>query len=472
MEKKEFKKLKKYGAYITPISVFKEYILPMIKNDIYNYIWVDLFAGEGNLILPILEEIPKSDRIDFFRKHIFLFEIQEELVFKAIENATKYGIPPEIAKQNILQRDSIKDYPKFLLKMRLPIFHITNPPYLYIGHIAKNQELREYLNYFEINNKGYQDLYQLCLMNDLRFGIKKMIYIIPTNFLFGFSISNKIRKEFLNVYTIRKAIIFEKKIFELTGVNVMICLFERKEASRDEIITFEGVKIGELTKKRIYILRPENKYRAGGEFEEFVNTYKSPAPLNVEYYLTLEEIDKKEGNFEVELLDVNNLVGSKYKKIKVYVNEEISNKIKSNILFIRTLDTGTKNGRAGIYVIKDIFKVDGILVTKSKHRTHPIQIFIYPQLSVEEQILLKDYFNLMLEYFRKKTDSEFMTTYKYSNSNYTRKYLGLIQAKKLIQTFPILILKQNELKYFRNLIKNKNVKEIIEYIKNVNKRTL
>jgi len=105
-------------------------------------------------------------------------------------------------------------------------------------------------------------------------------------------------------------------------------------------------------------------------------------------------------------------------------------------LFVRTVDTGTINGRAGLYNIKEVFEADGILVTKAKYRTHPIQIFFDPALTVDEQKLLMNYFNLILEYFRQKTDSEFLTTYKYSNSKYTRKYLGLSQVKKLIQTFP------------------------------------
>jgi len=70
-------------------------------------------------------------------------------------------------------------------------------------------------------------LYQLGLINDLHHGIKKMVYIIPSNFLFGFSVSNKIRDDFLKYYIIRKAIIFEKEIFEYTGTNVVICFFER-----------------------------------------------------------------------------------------------------------------------------------------------------------------------------------------------------------------------------------------------------
>ncbi|MFN3967146.1 MAG: hypothetical protein ACK4JE_05565 [Endomicrobiia bacterium] len=86
-------------------------------------------------------------------------------------------------------------------------YHITNPPYLYLGYIAKNSERN--LKYFSGPNEGYQDLYQIALINDLRHNLEKLIYIIPTNFLFGFSISNKIRKDFFPFYNIKKAIIFE-----------------------------------------------------------------------------------------------------------------------------------------------------------------------------------------------------------------------------------------------------------------------
>jgi hypothetical protein len=51
------------------------------------------------------------------------------------------------------------------------------------------------------------------------------------------------------------------------------------------------------------------------------------------------------------------------------------------------------------------------------------------------QYIIKDYFNKTLEHLRELTDSEFMTTYKYSNSLYTRKYLGLSIVKKIIETF-------------------------------------
>ncbi|MHA1235971.1 MAG: hypothetical protein ACTSQL_12935 [Promethearchaeota archaeon] len=59
---------------------------------------------------------------------------------------------------------------------------------------------------------------------------------------------------------------------------------------------------------------------------------------------------------------------------------------------------------------------------------------------------------MILEHFREKLDSEFLTTYKYSNAIYTRKYLGLTQVRKIIETFP----------YELDLLKKKNLKALIE----------
>jgi methylase of polypeptide subunit release factors len=454
------------GEHLTPVKIFKNFILPEIKNNLYDYIWVDLFCGEGNLILPILELIPEKERIDFFKKHIYMFDIQPELVKKAINNAKQYGIPFEIAKENILVRDTIQNYPDFILTNDLPVYHITNPPYLYIGHIAKHKATKEYLEYFKGENEGYQDLYQLALMNDLRHGIEKMIYIIPSNFLFGFSVSNKIRMDFFYWYTITKAYIFEKKVFEHTGTNVIISFFERKKSLDRKPIIFKGVKINNTIKERTYVLKPENKYRAGNEFEEFVNNYKTSKPLRVIFYLTMEEVKQNQGDKEIWVIDANSFNGKTYEKKKIFVNEKLFQKIKSNVLFVRTVDTGSLEGRAGLYVIRDAFGVDGILVSKDKYRTHPIQVFLEPSLSIKAQLLLKDYFNLILEYFREITDSEFMTTYKYSNSKYTRKYLGLKQVKALIETFPLLELNEDERKKLANLVVYKNVEELVSFIKN------
>ncbi|MFN4319390.1 MAG: N-6 DNA methylase [Aquificaceae bacterium] len=443
---------RKFGAYLTPIDVFKKFIFSEIKDLIYQYTWIDLFAGEGNLILPILEEVPKDRRVEFFRNHIFLFDIQKSMVEKAIENARKYGIPYDVAKRNIQVRDTLKNYPD-IKQFKYPVYHITNPPYLYLGYIVKHS--KEYLKYFSNINEGYQDLYQIALINDLRNGVEKMVYIIPTNFLFGYSISNKIREDFLKFYTIRKAVIFEKQVFEHTGTNVCICFFERKREPKAEPVIFKAIKVNSRVIEKEYRLLPQNFYRAGSEFEEFVSKYKVASPLKVEFYLTLEEVLNNKGSIEVKLLDANS-----YKITPYLVNKRLYEKLRKNPLFVRTLDTGDWNGRVGIYNLKEAFGVDGIVVSKAKYRTHPIQIFILPELKEEDLDLLKDYFNFVLEYLRNETDSEFLTTYKYSNSSYTRKYLGLTQVKKLLDTAPIHLMSKEEKRELRIFIDEKDINAI------------
>lgn len=467
----ESKRRRKYGEHLTPVEIFHKFILPDIIDKLTEYLWVDLFAGEGNLILPILNYVDISCRIDFFKQHIFMSDIQRDMIDKSIANAEGFGIPENIARQNIVQRDSIKEYPTFLIQRELPVFHITNPPYLYLGYISKNPDTQTLLDYFRDENSGYQDLYQICLMNDLRNKIGQMIYLIPTNFLFGFSSANLFRDDFLSFYTIKKAIIFEKAIFDFTGTNVGIFFFERKKRPSREAILFEAEKINKKTSKRSYILKPENHFRAGGGFDDFTRDYKVSRPIKSNFYLSSEEVNRNLGDADVEVIDVNNFNGNKYAKRLITVNQRLKEKIISNILFVRTVDTGTLGGRAGLYIIRDVFGVDGILVSKLRYRTHPIHIFFEPSLSKEDQVLLRDYVNLILEYYRRSEDSEFMTTYKYSNSSYTRKYLGLSQVKKLIETFPILSLDESQKNTLKKLVRAQDVGQLFDFLKKTNKES-
>ena len=40
---------RKFGIHLTSKELFYTYIFPEIKDKLNQYIWVDLFAGEGNL---------------------------------------------------------------------------------------------------------------------------------------------------------------------------------------------------------------------------------------------------------------------------------------------------------------------------------------------------------------------------------------------------------------------------------------
>jgi hypothetical protein len=69
-----------------------------------------------------------------------------------------------------------------------------------------------------------------------------------------------------------------------------------------------------------------------------------------------------------------------------------------------------------------------------------------------------------LESFREKLDSEFLTTYKYSNADYTRKYLGLTQVRKLIQTFPYATMNENFNQKLTALIEKQDLDAILDLL--------
>ena len=456
-----------WGQYLTSKEIFNDFILPEIKLNLKDYIWVDLYAGEGNLILPILENIPKENRTMFFSEHIYLFDLHPDMIKKCISNAELLGIPKDVATQNIIQSDNLKEFPIFLKNNPLSIFHITNPPYLYLGYIRKHIETQKLNKYFKNENTGYQDLYQIAMMNDLRNKITNLIYILPTNFIFGSSVSNKIRRDFLKNYNITKCYIFEKKVFETTGTNVGIFFFRRKDTPRVETLQFNGFKIKKNKKKikRAYTLKYEYNYRGGWEFHDFIKKYKCKNPLKIKYYLLKEDVQNNIGKNKIIVLDTSNFVSNKYQRIQIYVKQFFKEKIKNNILYVKTLDTGQKDKKIGLYKINEDFDVNGIYTSKKPYRTSPIQLFFTPQITREEQSLLQKYFNFILEYYRDKLDSEFLTTYKYSNAEYTRKYLGLIQTRKIIETLSIRDLSKDKREELRKYIEIKDFKNILNLLK-------
>jgi hypothetical protein len=457
----ERKRRRALGEHLTPSQVFQEYVLPALMPLRTHYRWVDMFAGAGDLIFPLLEQTHPEERTEFFREHVFLYDIQPEMVERCVQRATQLGIPEPIARQNIRCQDTLAHYPTEILDSRLPVYHVTNPPYLYLGYIVKHPETQPYLQYFKGMNEGYQDLYQIALINDLRHNLQRMVYIIPTNFLFGYSNSNKIRDDFLPFYAIEKAIILEKDLFEHTGVHVAICFFKRKMKPAREAQTFEGLKINHAVQSRLYRLSPAYHYRAGAEFEEFTTQFRASRPLKVEYYLYQSTVEEHPGEHCLRLVDANEFTGRDYRRFTAQVDEALYTRVQANPLFVRTLDTGTADGRAGLYLIPEVFEANGIAITRSPYRTHPIQVFLEPTLPYEDVILLRDYFNLLLEYFRSRTDSEFLTTYKYSESAYTRKYLGLSQAKALIETFPYRDISPAQRETLREAVNERDAEKVI-----------
>lgn len=385
--------LKQFGAFLTPIQIFEKYILPYIIDELHNYCWVDMFCGEGNLILPILKFIPEKERIDFFQERIFLFDIQEEMIEKSISNAEKLGIPRNLAAEKIVKRDTLKNYPD-LGNCKYPIFHITNPPYAHISRIGREKDLMRFKQYFQKEVRGLQDIYQIAMMNDIRAKLERMIYIIPTNFLFSRETARQIRENIFLYYDIDEALIFEDRIFEHTGMHVGIFFFRKKKQPKRENIKLDVIKFKAGTSShKSYILQPEFGYKAEFIFDQFLSELKSLNPIRVSFCLDMKEVELNPGPNEIEVLDANSyrIGGNKYLRTTIRVNDELAQRIKSNILFFRNTDSGSSEGRAGLYSIEEVFQVEGILVTKQRMINSPTQIFFDPTLSKEEQIILRDY---------------------------------------------------------------------------------
>ena len=176
-----------------------------------------------------------------------------------------------------------------------------------------------------------------------------------------------------------------------------------------------------------------------------------------------EDVNNNEGKHEIRVVDANKYEKNEYKKLTLSVNDDLKQRIESNILYVRTVDTGSFKGRVGLGKIEDDFNVQGIYVSTNTYRTHPIQIFLEPELSIEDQLLLVKYFNFVLEAFREKLDSEFLTTYKYSDAEYTRKYLGLTQVRGLIETFPIINLNKNNKVELGLSIENRELQDVLTF---------
>jgi hypothetical protein len=260
--------------------------------------------------------------------------------------------------------------------------------------------------------------------------ISKNIYIIPTNFLFSASWTNKVRVWYLENYVIKKAIIFEEKIFDSTWQNVWIFFFNRKEKKNHNKQEFEAIKINWHIKTRNFELTKENNYRWWSEFIDFCKR-NANQNIDVDFYLMEEDIIKNKGENKIIWYDINN------KKYKEYlVNDYFYKKIKENYLYIRTIDTWKNNWRIWLYDIREDYKADCIVITNWKtYRTYPIQIFLNTNQNISLD-KLKIYFNETLEYFREKYDSDFLTTFMYSESSkYVRKFIWLTYTKQLIQTF-------------------------------------
>lgn len=248
-------------------------------------------------------------------------------------------------------------------------FIITNPPFLYRN---KSVDKKIYDIY------GVSDLYKAALLTF--FDSDGGIIILPLNFLCDED--NKLRNKFFNLFNIGYLNIFEETVFDDTSYTICSFYFYKKINKNSEN-NFNVMFFPKKEEKNI-TLTEESGWRLGGEFYDFLNNQKN-----------------------------------------IGISRLVKNKTPNSNLYLRAIDTGTMEGRISLSIC------DEYVYGKESDRTFAT-IILDKYYTLEEQKLICNYFNDILETYRSKYNSLFLTNYRNSTSSYSRKRISFDIAYKLI----------------------------------------
>jgi hypothetical protein len=325
---------------------FKQQI--MSKNELgqfyttnYEYILSNMEIPEG--VETIIEPfVGNGDLLNFIKN-------------KSKYNIEIYDIDPKYI--NTIKRDTLKDPPIYTNK-----FILTNPPYL-ARNKSKNKELYDI---YKCN-----DLYKCFIFNIITNICDGGIIIIPLNFISSIRKSDiELRKNFLDIYSIKIINIFEEQVFDDTKYAVCSIFFIKKTIEVNNI----KIYIYPYNKEMNISLNHENNYTIGGEIYNI--------PQNPKYIIQRATKDTK---------DTKNITNILLKCIDDNIDNKLGFKIVSN---------------------QDRF-IDN--TPKLSARSYATLVINYP-LTLQEQYDLVDKMNNYIKENRKKYNSLFLTNYRESNS--------------------------------------------------------
>ncbi len=210
-------------------------------------------------------------------------------------------------------------------------------------------------------------------------------------------------------------VVYMKKTFEDTDISV--CTFHITPSlnntmktisfvnDKNDVGTFDITENGNLSKEWEEIKATKNKLNI---FQGYIDN----------------KINK--GKEKITLLDVD------YSEKIFSVSKDDKDKILSNILILRATDTGSEDGKIGLYTIKEIWDNDDAqgLVTKISSRVYTPLFF--EGVSVKKQLEIKKEFNKTLNKLRDKYKGIFLTNYKNSSNGLQRKRISFKETFSLI----------------------------------------
>src|SRR3989344_3945983 len=271
------------------------------------------------------------------------------------ETVKGYDVDPDqlkLKKKLITFNDSIltpRDYE----------FVVTNPPYLNINKASKKTKDK----YF--SGDHFEDLYQTSLASIMN--SEEGIVIVPINFLSAEN-SAKIRKIFFDRFRIVKMNYFTKRVFLDTTYNVIAFYYKKNH-------------------------KPIDSFNIKSQ-DNFLGIYR----------LTEEHLVQNPGPIKISTAynHINN-------KEKATVSKKLFDNIKSNIIFLRAIDSGSEKGKIKLEDIRN-YKLD-CLVSKESSR-HMIHLIFTQSVSIENQEKIIKIFNSMINDLRSKYLSLFMTNFR------------------------------------------------------------
>lgn len=269
-------------------------------------------------------------------------------------NIEKYDIDPKCT--NTIKRDTLTNPPDYTDK-----FILTNPPYL-ARNKSKNKNLYEK---YKCN-----DLYKCFIINIITNVCQGGIIIIPLNFLSSIRITDiKLRKLFLEKYSIKMINIFEEQVFDDTSYTVCSISFIKKYNNKINNI---NIYIYPSKKQMNISLTVENNYTIGGEI------YNLPQDSKYIIQRATKDTTTNITNILLKCIDnnINNQLG-----FKIVSNEE------------RFIDY-TEKLSARSYAT--------LVINKS--------------LTLEQQTILVDKMNNYIKENREKYNSLFLSNYRDSNT--------------------------------------------------------